>query len=583
VVSEWARSCPRCAQALDLATAVDASGEGPGEAGDETGAAEPGTSPGPERRWAPSEEYLDTMHLPAQRAAAAHLATVEALSRPTPAVHHPDLGRPGGGELPGEPAPPGARSRPERAEVPRRHRALAAGGVVALIAVLAAGHDLTSSPGPATTIPTLPNPFASPAPGPNTPALVAASGPTTTLAGYGSTIIFEPTGPSGGSSGAAASPGGSASGPGGSWVWLTPTEANHSGGSSWAEGLGGGQSQQMVQVSGPPTVPADYSIPADLARERIFYAGSQNVTVETAAGAAVATLPVAAYDQGQDSGPSPAVLGPDDEALWVSNGTAYAVSPDKSVLYTLGNGAFVFPLPGGLIGLESAGQDGLHPPAVVTPLSPEGTAAGTPMELPEGTWAVGATPAGLILETSHEIDAVWSPATGSTLRQFGPVQQVVGINGDQVAWVGGATCSPTTGSSACNLEVTNTATGATVSVQPPPGVASWLGGGGFSPDGSMLATFGMSTSGVQELVDVRLDTATAVELTAVPTLGATQPTAQWTSDGNWLIYGGTGNLSAIHLTGLTDPQAPAGPAGSNQNGAGPYRLPVSVANNPLPL
>ncbi len=115
------------------------------------------------------------------------------------------------------------------------------------------------------------------------------------------------------------------------------------------------------------------------------------------------------------------------------------------------------------------------------------------------------------------------------------VTAVVGTNGAMVAALA---CTRSYGYG-CPLRLLDTASGVERPVPVPVGIAGYAEGGGFSPDGSLLAAFGVDPgSGTVQLVVV--DTTTlAVSVEGEPlSVGEMIGSATWSHDGHWVFFGG---------------------------------------------
>jgi hypothetical protein len=309
-------------------------------------------------------------------------------------------------------------------------------------------------------------------------------------------------------------------------------------------------------------------LPASLADQVLFY-GSSTVRLETVDGVAVGR-PITTVT-GPDPGQSP-VLASGGRAVWVSKGGAWSVSAADSTPVYLGPADSVVALAGqNLVGLIQPGAPG----DLLQDVGAHGQAVGQPVQLPADATVVGAVGADLLLQDPSGRLEDWDPATGRSTRSFGPASQVIAVSGTEVAWIGAGPCAQ-----ACPLHLTDVGRGVQTTVALPPGMTGWIGGGTFAPSGRMLATYAHASSGTWPDNVVLIDTADqhSAVLASVnpPKVGA--PMAGWSSDGYWLLYGGSGFVNAEQVP-------PPGQLGAGQlrGYPAPYSTDVSAAGNPLVL
>jgi hypothetical protein len=142
-------------------------------------------------------------------------------------------------------------------------------------------------------------------------------------------------------------------------------------------------------------------------------------------------------------------------------------------------------------------------------------------------------------------------------ESLGAATGIVGVHGSTVAWIrcpGGQSVN-------CSLHLVNTTNLETSVVQEPRDSVGFAEGGGFSPDGRLLATFvrsGISDGGTVLQLEVYNLATGALTPVGSPVL-AVEPegSATWSADGRYLYFGGLlGRLYAEPSTAIGTPQKP---------------------------
>ena len=188
-----------------------------------------------------------------------------------------------------------------------------------------------------------------------------------------------------------------------------------------------------------------------------------------------------------------------------------------------------------------------------------GADRGGPWPIPEGYWLTSparATARGVILESPpnsfEKTFTVWDPATGA----MGPLGRGTRVIDTHVA--DGSTVVSRTiddcSQDACLLAVTDTASGRTREIQPPGDDLGYLGGGGFSPDGTKLAAFSVSNIDTRSMRLVMIDVATGAATPIAKSnarFGEGYGFATWSADGRWVFFGGLDEFRA-HRVGAKD-------------------------------
>jgi hypothetical protein len=261
--------------------------------------------------------------------------------------------------------------------------------------------------------------------------------------------------------------------------------------------------------------------------------------------------------------------------VYIHGDYAYRTDPrNRRRVVQLAPASWIFPAEHGAIGIESGGEEG---PASVTYMAANGAfpERGTPsVILAPGITAIAQVPSGLIVAAGATLAELLNQVTRVTLSlieahttvNLGTATSVLGISGPTLALV---TC-PSRGMSSCVLRLVNTTTQRVRTIRPPPGYSGFAQGGGFAPNGKLLATFVPSPGGdrstVLHLALIRLSTGVAtvgrLRLAARDELVGD---ATWSADGHWLYFGSlSGPLDAQQVSG-------SGPSGS------PWTLPLTAS------
>ena len=187
-----------------------------------------------------------------------------------------------------------------------------------------------------------------------------------------------------------------------------------------------------------------------------------------------------------------------------------------------------------------------------------GAPLGGPWPVPDGYWLTSpsrVTARGIILEsppnTWSRTFTIWDPATG----RMGPLGKGTRLIDTHVE--GGSTRVARVtdcGREHCPLAITDLASGQTREVDAPGSDVGFMGGGGFSPDGTKLAAFSV-LPGVERrarlvIVDVSTGRVRPVERSTLR-FGEAYGFATWAPNGNWVFSGGLDQLLA-HRNGARD-------------------------------
>lgn len=203
-----------------------------------------------------------------------------------------------------------------------------------------------------------------------------------------------------------------------------------------------------------------------------------------------------------------------------------------------------------------------------------GHKVGGPWRLPSGYvlssasgFAARAVVGGVIVETAengtdHRL-AIWTPSTNA-LRVIGQNRWDVidtytapGAATSTIAWIEPGCAFP-----GCAIALTDSATGATRTIAPPPGHTGFFIGGAFSPDGRLLAVFPSTTPAPPSgrpvanpsldlaVIDVASGNVTAVRDSHL-FMGEPIGQAAWSPSGDWLFFG-VGDRILVHRSGTDD-------------------------------
>ncbi len=292
------------------------------------------------------------------------------------------------------------------------------------------------------------------------------------------------------------------------------------------------------------------ALPADLVAERVFIAEPNRTGIYHADGTVVNQI----NGITADGYPNQPVASGSGLVVYVHGGQAYQIpGAGLNSPHQVGAADQVFPASGGAVGLYVGGPLG---PGYVEYLSfdgvvPEPRTGST--QLPVGVTPAARLSDGLLIQSAAQppSSTVEIRVTGTdSTTVLGVANALIGTHGTTVAWT-----SCLTGPKTCSLLLVDTVTVSRQVVLPPPGYSDWAQGGGFSPDGSLLAAFVPTAANQQvlRLVVIRTSTRRATVIGPPLTVGEQIGSATWSADGRYLFFGGlTGNLHA-ERTGPTGP------------------------------
>jgi hypothetical protein len=312
-------------------------------------------------------------------------------------------------------------------------------------------------------------------------------------------------------------------------------------------------------------------LPPGLASERLFFAEPVRTGLYRADGSMITNL----TDSAGIGYPLEPLVSGRGVVVYIHGDYAYRTDPhNRHRVVRLAPATWIFPAEHGAIGIESGGFDS---PASVAYMAADGTfpELGTPsVVVAPGITAVAQVPRGLIVAAGATLEELLNQVTHVRLSlieahstvSLGMATSVVGVYGATAALVN----CPSRGLASCALRLVNTTTHRVRSIRPPPGYVGFAQGGGFSPNGKLLATFvpspGPDGSSVLHLAVMRLSTGTTTVVG--PSLIAAQELvgdATWSADGHWVYFGSlSGTLDAEKMTRT-------GPAGN------PWTLPLTTS------
>jgi hypothetical protein len=247
-------------------------------------------------------------------------------------------------------------------------------------------------------------------------------------------------------------------------------------------------------------------------------------------------------------------------------GATWRLDPPSYAVRQVETGQKVFPAARGDALYVADVYGGAPLGAQVRLITVDGAPLGGPWDPPAGyslTDPPRAVATGIVVasppNTFPQRFAIWDPATGAVDPTFGTGGRVVdtfnGAKRSLVAW----TREPC--QEACDLAITDAATGHVVAVRRPGTDRGFIGGGSFSPDGSTLAAFSVVDVGTVggdaggrrmrlALVDVHSGHVTLVA-GALAEFGEDYGFATWSPDGRWVFFGGLHEVFA-HRVGTSD-------------------------------
>jgi len=314
------------------------------------------------------------------------------------------------------------------------------------------------------------------------------------------------------------------------------------------------------------------ALPKSLASERLFFADPALTGIYRADGTVIANLQATA-----GAGSTPIVAG-DGVAVYIHGEFAYRSTVSSSAMPTeVARAQSVFPGLHGTVGLESDPSNASNSIEYLTSAGSLPPTSSPLVRLPPGTMAVAQLPGGLLVESG---DAQDGPADQSFApiqlniekpghwTSLGEVSAVVAVHDANVAV---AICT-TELSTSCALRLTDTTTGVTRTVAPPPGFSGYAAvSGTFSPEGGQLAVFVASVDAYGgshlylTLIDVDKSAVKSV-LPAAVIYDSGVITAAWSGDGRWIFFGSSDD--PLFAQRVTDAQ----PLGE------PFPLPFSTTS-----
>src|SRR5712692_10333277 len=192
---------------------------------------------------------------------------------------------------------------------------------------------------------------------------------------------------------------------------------------------------------------------------------------------------------GPSPGTPPVVTG--NFVTFVSAGSVFSLPrPFLGVPRNLGPGDLVFPsATSGLIGVKRGGAAGPFSIQFI-PVAPGTGLPKGPFGLPGGYDPVAEVAGGiLLLQRPTGQLQLWQPTAkgfGTFSRTYGKAADVIGIDGDSVAWLSLEGCAD---DGECPLHISTISSGQDQVVVPPDGHRGFLKGGAFQPSGNLVAAF----------------------------------------------------------------------------------------------
>ena len=201
-------------------------------------------------------------------------------------------------------------------------------------------------------------------------------------------------------------------------------------------------------------------------------------------------------------------------------------------------------------------------------ITTEGEPLAGPSAVPDGHWLTSpprAVPGGILLESppnSFESSIkMWDPASGR-ITTVGDGTRVIDVAPRRDDTVLLARTGRDCRFEFFDLLLTEPARGETRRVAPPGNDLEFIGGGGFSPDGTKLAAFSALNRGVSGgsdggrrmqlvIVDVASGTVTPID-GSVGEFGEGYGFATWSPDGKWVFFGGLDDRAGAHRAGTVD-------------------------------
>ena len=233
----------------------------------------------------------------------------------------------------------------------------------------------------------------------------------------------------------------------------------------------------------------------------------------------------------------------------------YRHDPPDYVGTRLADGNIVFPAATPDELYVASVRDGFPEGTDIRRITTGGRSLGGPWAVPEGftlTNPPRVTARGILL-ASHPDLVIWDPATGAT-APLGFGSRIIDTfvrDGATVLARTGTHCEEPP----CPLSLTELASDRTRRIKPPGDDLEFLGGGGFSPDGTKLAAFSVTPGDDRRMRLVIVDVATGkAEPVARSTarFGEEYGFAIWSPDGRWVFFGGLQDRLLAHRVGTGD-------------------------------
>jgi hypothetical protein len=345
-----------------------------------------------------------------------------------------------------------------------------------------------------------------------------------------------------------------------------------------------GRGHHVAPSSAPTTPPVSATtpattLPAALADERLFFADPGRTGLYQSDGVDLGNVKV--EGTGYPLEPLVSSLG---IVVFIHDEDAFRTSVDASApAVELGGASWIFPGRNGTIGVQSKAPGGR---SIVRYMAADGAYSrrGPATVLPAGDTAIAQVPLGLVVahganlalafnQLAHLQISLLMPAKRaaggdgftavppadelSSTESLGEGTAIIGVHRATVAWI---RC-PRDLSVDCSLHIVNTTTLSTQVVRYPADSSGFAQGGGFSPNGTLLATF--VRTGVPDgasLVHAEVyDLASGLLTPIGPGLLAAELTGSgtWSADGRYLYFGGLlGSLYAEPTIAIGTSRAP---------------------------
>jgi hypothetical protein len=316
------------------------------------------------------------------------------------------------------------------------------------------------------------------------------------------------------------------------------------------------------------------NLPIELAAERLFFAEPGRTGLYQSDGLELNSIGLSAA--GYPLQPLVSGLG---VVVFIHDNAAYRTSLDAQAPVTeLSPATWIFPGRNGSIGIQNSLGPG---PSTIRYMDADGEwARGHETVLPAKETALAQLPLGLVVarganlamptdRIDHlEVSLLLQGKRSASQMQatgfepwppefLGAATAILGVHGSTVAWI---RC-PDDKTVNCSLYLVNTTNLVTSVVQEPRDSVGFAQGGGFSPDGRLLATFvrsGISDGGtVLQLEVYNLASGTLTPVGSPVVVLEPDGTATWSSDGRFLYFGGLlGRLYAEPSSAIGTPDKP---------------------------